>query len=248
MRKSYFVLPFVALFGCGDSTSMDMAGGDMAKPGGGDMAMATGDMAMGPDMAMGGLPAPPALGATVMDRMGRPGINTALTDPFGLCMGDKAGLCDKVGQKGKTTDQVKDAYNNAPVADWMKWAAPMFQNLAILDSLDTKCGNQAGFGAVAPAYGTIAGALSDDQLFLNPDNKESKWYLAVEVNTLTLAAGGMPPFPNDCGGRSPLADAIDVTYSLLAAGVPAGVGDGVMADGDNGAHKLDVFPFLADPM
>jgi len=105
-------------------------------------------------------PAKPTLGATQIDRMGRAGVNTALTDPFDIV-------------SGMTPNQVKDAYN--ALTDPSTWS-PQFKknistNLAILDSLDTVCGNQllAGPSAVAGRYDTLAGVLVDDRLYVRTD-------------------------------------------------------------------------------
>jgi hypothetical protein len=58
----------------------------------------------------------------------------------------------------------------------------------------------------------------------------------VEANATTI-------IPNtDCGGRTPLEDVIDETYSLLAIGATSGVSDGVALDS---TVTTDTFPFLA---
>src|SRR6185369_16750954 len=77
----------------------------------------------GPDMAASSNPTPPTLGAQI-DRMGRPAINTALTNPFDIVA-------------GMTVDQVKDAYNaEGAEAMWAsKFAKNIATNLAILDGL-----------------------------------------------------------------------------------------------------------------
>ena len=64
-------------------------------------------------------------------------------------------------------------------------------------------------------------------------------YLAVEANAVGIAN-------NDCGGRTPLEDTIDTTYSVLAAGALSGVADGIAADAD-GTASLTAFPFLDRP-
>ena len=170
-------------------------------------------------------PLPPVLGVQI-DRMGRPGINTALTAPFDL----------NSASKGAT----QDGYNAAAVPG--QWAG-MFQtriaaNLAILDSLDTVCGNQllAGPSPAAGRYNTLAGVLSDDQLYVNSSSGTCNVYLAVEANAVGIAN-------TDCGGRTPLADVIDRTYSVLAIGALNGVTDGVPSDADGG-HSTSAFPFL----
>jgi hypothetical protein len=175
----------------------------------------------------GGRPLAPALSATIVDRMGRAGVNTALTDPFDT---------DLVREDG-----IKDTYNSASnPALWAGAFSTMIAgNLAILDSLDENCGNQllAGTTLNATRYNALAGILADDQLYVNTASGICSQYLAVEAN----AAGVVPN--SDCGGRTPLYDTIDTTYSVLALGALAGVDDGVNSDAD-GAASLSTFPFL----
>jgi hypothetical protein len=171
---------------------------------------------------------PPALGPQI-DRMGRAGVNTAVTDPFNL----------NTTTKGAN----QDGYNaSALPAQWNgQFAGRFATNLAILDSLDTVCGNQllAGAAPVAGRYGTLASVLADDQLYVNTSSGTCNVYLAVEANAIGITN-------NDCGGRTPVVDTIDRTYSVLAAGALAGVTDGVDRDAD-GAHSTSSFPFLLPP-
>jgi hypothetical protein len=173
-------------------------------------------------------PPPPALGPQI-DRMGRAGVNTAVTDPFNL------------NSSSKGANQ--DAYNAAAnPAQWGQTFSTRFAgNLAILDGLDTVCGNQLLAGA-APApgrYSALAGVLADDQLYVNTSSGTCNVYLAVEANAVGIQN-------TDCGGRTPLVDTIDRTYSVLAAGALSGVTDGVPSDADGG-HSSSAFPFLAPP-
>ena len=64
-------------------------------------------------------------------------------------------------------------------------------------------------------------------------------FMAVERK----AFGG--EVPEDCGGRTPTQDAVDVYRSLLATGKPRGIDDGV--DRDELQHSVAQFPFLAAP-
>ncbi|MEO5761064.1 MAG: hypothetical protein ABIR28_02020 [Vicinamibacteria bacterium] len=173
-------------------------------------------------------PAAPALGAQI-DRMGRAGVNTALTDPFNLNSTSKGG--------------VQDGYNAAAVpSQWGgTFTSRIASNLAILDSLDTVCGNQllAGPAPVAGRYNTLATVLADDQLYVNSSSGTCNVYLAVEANAVGIAN-------TDCGGRTPLVDTIDRTYSVLAIGALSGVTDGVASDADGG-HSASMFPFLKRP-
>jgi hypothetical protein len=173
-------------------------------------------------------PAPPALGPQI-DRMGRAGVNTAVTDPFNL----------NTTSKGAN----QDGYNAAGVpAQWASQYAGRFAgNLAILDSLDTVCGNQllAGPAPVAGRYTPLATVLADDQLYVNTSSGTCNVYLAVEANAVGITN-------SDCGGRTPTVDTIDRTYSVLAAGALSGVTDGVDGDADGG-HSVSSFPFLLPP-
>jgi hypothetical protein len=172
------------------------------------------------------MPAPPALGVQI-DRMGRAGVNTALTAPFDLDATSKG--------------QVQDDYNAAAQPRWSSFAPRIATNLAILDSLDTVCGNQllAGPSAGPGRYDALAGVLADDQLYVNTNSGTCQLYLAVEANAVGIAN-------NDCGGRTPLYNTIDETYSLLAAGALSGVTNGITFDADAQA-SLTNFPFFAPP-
>src|SRR5262245_20941154 len=118
-------------------------------------------------------PMPPMLGAQI-DRMGRAGVNTAVTDPF--------------NQNSNTKGAAQDGYNAAAnPAQWSSSFARRFAgNLAILDALDGVCGNQllAGPTATAGRYSTLAGVLADDQLYVNTNSGTCTIYLAVEANAV----------------------------------------------------------------
>ncbi len=215
MKRMLLLLVCAApLLGCGDDTngSMDMA--TAANP-------------------------PPRLGAQI-DRMGRPAVNTALTDPFGTVA-------------GSSTDAVKDAYNaeSNPALWASKFKTDIETNLAILDAADTVCGNSVGvMGDGVDAgnrYDFIAGVLADDELYVNSASGTCGLYLAVEANALGLSAAA-----GDCGGRTPLEDVIDESYTLLTAGVaaylanPKAVTDGIDGDADHPPSATD-FPFLGAP-
>ena len=213
-------VPFLAV-ACGDS-------GGTAPPNN-DLAMAP-DMAGGGDMAIS-FPAAPTLGMQI-DRVGRPGVNTALTDPFDTL---------NTGATPLTINQAKDAYNSEP--DPTKWTAKfapwIIGNLAIFDGLDTNCGNQVAADAANPRYSFLGGYLATDVLLVDTTQTSCAIYLGVEAHALLAT-------PADCGGRTPTEDVIDETYSLLAAGAPSGVTDGVPSDGE-GSASTTAFPFLGAP-
>jgi hypothetical protein len=189
----------------------------------------------GADMAASSNPAP-KLGAQI-DRMGRAGVNTALTNPFDTVM-------------GSSTDAVKDAYN--AVGDPTMWA-PMFKkyiagNLAIFDGADGTCGNSIGVmgdGDAGGRYDFPATVLVDDELYVNTGSGTCSLYLAVEAAALGVGAA-----KGDCGGRTPTENTIDETYTLLTGGVSAFlsgslVTNGITADADNPPGTT--FPFLGAP-
>jgi hypothetical protein len=180
-------------------------------------------------------PPPPPLGAVQIDRMGRAGVNTALTNPF---------FRESVASEESQHEMIVDAYNAAH--DPSQWVA-MFSsliapNLAILDGLDGVCGNQvlAGPAPVAGRYTALANILADDQLYVNTASGTCNQYLAVEASAIGIAN-------TDCGGRTPLENTIDITYSLVAVGALTGVTNGITSDAD-GTASLTVFPFLDRPV
>lgn len=211
-----------------------------------------------------GCPAAPTLGVQI-DRLGRPAINTVLNHGF-----------DPTAAAGSA----KDAYNAADApAGWTQYVPTFMPNLAILDYLDTGfpctngvcttdatfngCGNQVEFNGLpnggsngdttATSYQTLAGLLADDELYLDTgkmicDLPNHQNYLGVEFNYLT-------GLTNTCGGRDPLNDVIDTTYTAIAIGVngfsvtstpPFNPAFGDLVGPHTDVHD-DVFPFLGPP-
>ena len=222
--------------GCGDDIETFDAGGDFAMAAGADLSTA--------------FPPPPPLGKQI-DRMGRPAINTAITDPFYLADPSSDGMSEP------NTDVEKDQYNaDGDTATWAATWAPKFEpNLALLDALDGVCGNQflasgAGADAGSSRYLALAGALADDELYVDTartDCDSPLNYLAVEARA--VIASQVP----GCGGRTPLDDTIDTSYTLLGEGTdflpPVSappITDGVNADADGNASS-SAFPFLGVP-
>jgi len=170
-------------------------------------------------------PERPAIGAQI-DRMGRAAISTALNNTFN---GDK-----------QAKDAAKDAYNKADQSVWMAYTDDFMASLAILDSLDTVCGNQLIADAAGDRYAALAGVLVDDQLYVNSNSGECGTYLGLEAEVV----GAVPAGAGGCGGRTPADDVIERSYSVLAAGILAGIDDGITAD--DGAQTV-TFPFLGSP-
>jgi hypothetical protein len=223
-------------------------------------------------------PAPPAIGTTQIDRMGRPAINTALNYAF-----------TDMTPTTATGNTKKDAYNaDKDKATWRTtYVGEIALNLGILDVLDggvcgngicelgeanvagagnlacaldcptaaqvgtanQGCGNQAAFSGTGTtnlmAYGTLAGILADDRLYVDTSKTMCQFYFAVEFGALS------PTGNSTCGGRAPQYDVIDFTYSAIAGGFKGfdlatftpKYGDGVTAHTD----LLTTFPFLGAP-
>lgn len=172
-------------------------------------------------------PTAPALLTRQIDRMGRPAIATALIAP----------LAD-AGPRGIA----RDDYNAAPPAAWSSYRDEIRRHLAIYDGLDTACGNQvlATPGVGAPErYNALAAALADDRLYVNAARSTCVQYLGVELHATGLVVN------TDCGGRTPLEDVIDVTYTAVTNDLSIPVGDGV--NSDNVPQSNTEFPFLAPP-
>lgn len=167
--------------------------------------------------------------------MGRPAINTALTDPFDTL-------------EPTTIDEAKNAYNSAGnVAVWGTakdggFAGWIAGNLAILDLLDGVCGNQllaspdldggapGNVQTVPPTrYGTLAALVGDDELYVDTTADvigESCSFLGAELEQVGVIPTGTPStfFGTDCGGRQPTEDVIDIEYNALAGSGPVGAG------------------------
>ncbi len=211
--------------GCDDGSSTNTGGGGSTNTGGGGSTNTGGSG--GGTTTSNTNPKPPTLGAQI-DRKGRPAINTAGNNVF--------------NKNPEQKDQAKDAYNAED--DSTKWAAfvPEVQkNLAILDALDTICGNQllADMTKTDPSrYAGLAGVLVDDRLYVNTEGKTCTGYLSVEANFLGVKN-------EDCGGRRMSYDVIDVSYTILASGkLDASIGDDVPI---SDAAKSEVFPHMIDP-
>ena len=226
-----FVAGATALVGCGDDGDIGTGGtagsGATAGTGGtGGVGAAAGTGGAGGGVAVVGQ----------IDRMGRPAINTALTQTFSP---------DSAAKSAR-----KDEYNaEDDTAAWPGFVPDFAAALAILDSLDADSNAQTGCGtqlAIGPPtepggdtrYDGLAGVLADDQLYIDSTTNVCVAYLGVEAETLGVVEDG------GCGGRTPEYDVIDDTYSVLAAGVLAGVSDGV---DENVEGFLADFPFLAPP-
>jgi hypothetical protein len=155
-----------------------------------------------------------------IERIGRPLTGNALISPL---------AADAI------SDARKEEYNRAPQSDWPPFAADIQQTLALYDGFDGQCGNQWLADKPGPArYRRLAQLLADDRLWVNTSSATCTQFMAVERNV-----------SDDCGGRTPLFDAVDLYRSLLSSGKTADLSDGV--DRDDHAHSASEFPFLAEP-
>lgn len=254
------------LAACGDDTNnFGGFGGNGGNGGEGTGATNNGGSGGGTGGEGGGggtpivIPPKPELGAQI-DRMGRPAVNTALNGAFvQFNTGGVKVASDDDARKALENDYNADDNQNNWVTNYRNIFAA---NLAIIDALDTGldigggpltnaqactngAGNSGNLGS-ANAYDVIAGALADDRLWMKVDGElcsssepdVAQGYLALEIGLLTQTD------PTGCGGRRPVDDVIETTYSATAIGAPIGFDDGV--DAPAGLHP-ETFPYLADP-
>lgn len=171
-------------------------------------------------------PAVPTLGVQI-DRMGRPAVNTALTNPYDIYPAGNA----------ESSEITKTRYNtdSDPTMWAANWTPAIKMNLAILDGLDNgNCGNQLAFSGANP-YTPLAGVLAADVLQVDTTRTSCAAYLGVEVNALGIMTN------TECGGRTLSIDTIDATYGALI---------GTMTS-DNIAQSTApsaTFPFFANPL
>ena len=189
-------------------------------------------------------PPAPAIGAQI-DRVGRPAVNTVLTKGF---------------DPTAAAQTAKKAYNeNADKATWLAPAniGEFALNLAIVDVLDTFCGNGrcelgetnatcAGDCPAANQTGTGNGC-GNQALYNNGQSTTpmaSSYFalagilandqLFVDSSKMTcglylaLEFSAVPGLPNGtCGGRAPQYDVVDFSYSMLSMGVSGFSTDGM---------------------
>lgn len=161
------------------------------------------------------------------DRMGRPLTGNALLGTIA---------------PEEVSDNLKESYNAATPATSARFVGEIEKGLALYDGFDGVCGNAWLADPKAPAhdrYRPLATLLADDRLWVDSRATECKQFFAVELETLSGDIGAA----QDCGGRTPIEDAVDVYRSLLANGTTSGIDDGV--DRDDHVHSTSVFPFLA---
>lgn len=157
-----------------------------------------------------------------LDRMGRPLTTNALLAT--LAPDDVA-------------DALKERYNLATPASADAFIPEIETGLALYDGFDGVCGDQwlaDRRGPPTNRYRKLAEVMADDRLWINSSFGECREFFAVELKK------------KDCGGRSPVVDAVDVYRAVLVNGTTKGFEDGV--DQDDQQHSVDRFPFLAAPV
>jgi hypothetical protein len=164
-----------------------------------------------------------------IDRAGRPLTGNALLAPLA---------------PDEVSDLLKERYNEATPATAAPFIPEIEKSLALYDGYDGQCGNQLlADNSVAPAkrYTALATLLADDRLWVNSASSACTRLFAVEIG----AARRERRYRDDCGGRTPDYDAVNIYRSLLAAGTRTAIDDGVHQD--EREHSRSVFPFLAAP-
>jgi hypothetical protein len=162
-----------------------------------------------------------------IDRMGRPLTGNALLGTIAT---------------EEVSNALKEQYNAATPATSARFIPEIEKALALYDGFDGACGNAwlvDTKAAPAQRYRALATLLADDRLWVDSTQTTCTQLFGVERAALGKQAPGAP----DCGGRTPLVDAVDVYRSLLANGTTSGVDDGIAHDDHE--HSASVFPFLA---
>jgi hypothetical protein len=158
-----------------------------------------------------------------LDRMGRPLTANALLATL---------------DPSEVANDLKERYNLQTPATADAFVPEIEKGLALYDGFDGVCGNQWLAGRSGPPdkrYQKLAEVMADDRLWINSKSGQCREFFAVELKKR-----------NDCGGRSPLVDAVDVYRAVLVNGTTTGFEDGV--DVDDREHSIDTFPFLAAPV
>lgn len=170
-----------------------------------------------------------ATSARQIDRAGRPLTGNALLGTIAA---------------EEVSNALKEEYNAATPATSAEFIPEIEQALGLYDGFDGRCGNQLLNDPKVPPeqrYRTMARLLADDRLWVNAASHVCTQLFAVE----RAALGREAALRNDCGGRDPNYDSVNVYRSLLVNGTPTGVDDGVHHD--EHTHSAAIFPFLAAP-
>ena len=165
-----------------------------------------------------------------IDRMGRPFVANTLLGVAPFSTDDASG-------------QRRQQYNEASSGNATQFVPDLEKALAFQDSLDGNCGNQvlAQPQDVAARYEALASVFADDRLWVDSSSHLCTQFFAVELANVA----GRKSAATDCGGRAPTYDAPNTWRSLLIAGTPSGVSDGLHQD--EHPPSATEFPFLAPP-
>lgn len=158
-----------------------------------------------------------------LDRMGRPLTTNALLATLG---------------PADVANDLKERYNLQTPATAQAFIPEIEKGLALYDGFDGVCGNQwlaSRRGSPDRRYRKLAKVMADDRLWINSKSGQCRDFFAVELGK-----------KHDCGGRSPLVDAVDVYRAVLVNGTTTGLEDGV--DQDDREHPIERFPFLSAPV
>jgi hypothetical protein len=143
----------------------------------------------------------------------------------------------------EVSNQLKEDYNASTPSTSQKFVGEIEKWLGLYDGFDGQCGNQllADSHTGSSRYLRLATLLADDRLWVNSASTVCTQLMAVELANLT----GRKSLKNDCGGRTPNYNAVNVYRSLLVDGTNVSVDDGV--EHDDHEHSATAFPFLAAP-
>lgn len=167
----------------------------------------------------------PKIGRQI-DRQGRAVIIGTLINQF----------TSAEGARGDKTD----LYNEAAFGAWSVFTQEFEISLGIWDAFNADCTDQWLQGTGDAPYRTLAELLIDDRIYVDSasDRCGGDTYLGVEREHFGQGEGG-------CGGRTPDADIVDITYSLLIYGTRSGAYDALEMPEENAA--IGAFPWLAPP-
>ena len=163
-----------------------------------------------------------------LDRMGRPLTGNALLAPLG-------------GGRGERCAQ--GAVQRRPRREWAKLVPEIQETLGLYDGFDGVCGNQ--LLADRSAQPGCAIARWPNCSPTTGCGSTAHRGLQAVLRRRARALAGQAALRDDCGGRTPNHDAVDMYSSLLVNGTTTGVDDGV--DRDEHEHSATGFPFLATP-
>ena len=167
-----------------------------------------------------------ASGLRQIDRAARPLTGNALLATLG---------------SSEESNRLKEAYNAATPSTAQRFIPEIAKGAALYDGFDGKCGNGLAVDSRLPLdrrYQEIAALLADDRLWV-----DSKSSVCTELFAVERAVVATPILlEQDCGGRTPTMNAVNVYRSLLVDGSATSLDDGLSRDERPVSPD---FPFLA---